>query len=185
MTALTMAPPPTQAVIDRYDDVRALVDDAMTRGPSTHAEEVTPIIECEARFLDAGEYQRWLDLYDDDACLWVPAHVDDHPGRDQALAFDDKRRLRERAWHMHDPEAWAITHPRPVTLRALGQVAAWSNRSGFLAVAPLTITHVRRGPAHILHGRQVLELTQHGLIRTKALLFPQLALGAPHLGWLM
>jgi len=185
MTLLAKRPDATQEVIDRYDAVRALVDRAMAAGPSTHVREAAALLECEARWADARDYERWLELYSEDCCVWVPAHPDDHPRRDQALAFDDKRRLQERAWHMNDAEAWAIIDPKPVTLRALGTVAAWPLGDGLLAAASLTITHVRRGPAHVLHGRQITEITAGGLIRTKVLLFPALALGAPHLGWLI
>lgn len=185
MTLTAQRSPATQAVIDRYDAVRALVDQAMEAGPSTHGPEAAPLLECEARWADARDYERWLDLYAEDCCVWVPAHPDDHPGRDQALAFDDKRRLEERAWHMSDAEAWAIIDPKPLTLRHLGTIAAWPLGDGLLAAAAITITHVRRGPAQVLHGRQITEITGAGLIRTKALLFPELTLGAAHLGWLM
>jgi len=180
----------TDRVAARYDAVRALLDRAMSAGPGEAglAPVATALLETEARTLDAARYGDWLALYAEDACLWVPAHPDDHPGLDQALAFDDKRRLRERARRMHDPQAWALVAPRPVTVRQLGPVAAWADGDGILAVAALTVTHVRRGPAHVLHGREIISLVPAAegfLIAAKILVFPELALGAPHLGWLM
>ena len=185
MTVLAERPAATQAVIDRYDAVRGLVDTVMARGASTRGPTAAPLLECEARWLDARAFDRWLTLYAEDACVWAPAHPDDHPGRDQALAFDDKRRLQERAWHMSDPQAWAIAGPEPVTLRQIGLVAAWAEGDCLLATSGLTITHTRRGPAHVLRGRQIVEIDASGLIRTKILIFPDLSVGAPHLGWLM
>ncbi|MEM9754935.1 MAG: aromatic-ring-hydroxylating dioxygenase subunit beta [Pseudomonadota bacterium] len=186
-----MRPAATQRLIDRYDGMRALLDSAMTAGPSVHtvAAEAAPILEAEARLLDAGAYAAWLALYAEDAYLWIPAHPDDHPGRDQALAFDDRRRLSERARHMGDPQAWAITAPAPITVRQLGPIAAWATPGGgIVATATLTVTHVRRGPAQVLHGRQVFSLEHQGgslLISAKILVFPELALGALNIGWVI
>lgn len=186
--------PSTEAVIAHYDGVRALVNEAMA-GPlaDPHTTGLAqPFFEHEARLIDAKRYEDWLALYDEVACFWVPAHPDDHPGRDQALTFDDKRRLRERVWHMADPKAWAITKPEPITCRQLGPVAAWPYAGDvegtMLATSTLTLLHVRRGPAQTLRGRQVmcLKQTEDGLKMTaKILLLPELSLGDGHIGWIL
>lgn len=183
-------PTATQALVDLYDRTRGLLDTAMAAGPGepSATSEAAPVLEAEARCLDGRHFDDWIALFDDEACLWIPAHPDDHPGRDQALAFDDRRRMHERAQHMHDPVAWALVSPAPVTLRHLGMVAAWRRDDTILATAPLMVCHVRRGPAHVLHGREVLALrdTAHGLrISAKILVFPELSIGVPHVGWLM
>ena len=189
---MTAAPRPasTQAVLDRYDALRALVDRALTApaGDTAATARAAPVLEAEARLVDARAYGAWLDLYADDACLWIPLHPDDHPARDQALAFDDRRRMQERAWHMHDRQAWAVTQPRPLTVRHLGPVAAWPDADGWLATCTLHLTHVRRGPPVKLSGRQVMALrdTPTGpRITAKVLLLPQLTLGTAQLGWIM
>jgi 3-phenylpropionate/cinnamic acid dioxygenase small subunit len=180
-------PAPTQAVLDRYDRVRGLLSRAMTAGagePGATA-RAAPLLEQEARLLDARAFPAWLSLYGEDTYLWIPARPEDDPARDQALAFDDRRRLAERAKRMHDPQAWALVSPPPVTVRQLGPVAAWAEGDGVLATAALTVTHARRGPTHVLHGREVMLLDADRRIAAKILVFPELALGAPHLGWLM
>ncbi len=167
-----------------------MVDRALAApvGDTEAAARTAPVLEAEARLVDARAYGPWLDLFTADACLWIPLHPDDHPARDQALTFDDRRRLGERAWHMHDRQAWAVTRPRPLTLRQLGPVAAWPEAEGWLATCALGLTHVRRGPPVTLAGRQVVALrdTPAGpRITAKVLLLPELTLGTPHLGWIM
>jgi 3-phenylpropionate/cinnamic acid dioxygenase small subunit len=183
-------PAGTQAVLDRYAAVHALLARAMAAGAGEAAAtaRALPVMELEARRLDARAFDAWRGMFAEDACLWIPAHPEDHPARDQALAFDDPRRMAERAWRMHDRKAWALVSPPPATVRALGPVAAWEEPDGLLATAALTVTHVRRGPALTLHGREVLRLTEEDaglLIADKILIFPELTLGRPHLGWLM
>lgn len=183
--------PSTGQVRAQYEAVRAALDSAMA---APHADpEATaraqPLFEYEARLIDAKRYDDWLDLYDEEACFWVPAHPGDHPGRDQALTYDDKRRLRERVWHMSDPKAWAITKPEPITCRQLGPIAAWPFEGQILATSTLTLLHVRRGPAQILRGRQVMCLNPAAdrqlKITAKILILPELSLGASHIGWIL
>ena len=183
-------PAPTQAVLDRHEALRSLVDRALTAptAEAAAAGRAAPVLEAEARLVDARAYEAWLALYADDACLWIPVHPDDHPARDQALAFDDRRRLGERAFHMHDRQAWALTQPRPLTVRQLGPVAAWAHDDGWIATCALSLTHVRRGPPVKLAGREVVALRETAAgprITAKVLLLPELTLGTPHLGWIM
>lgn len=178
-------------------DVRglyALVRDCVARArdaPPAEAAAVavaTPVLEAEARLLDGRAYDAWLDLWSDPAWLWIPARPGDDPARDQALAFDDRRRLAERARHMEDPQAWAVSGPRPETVRQLGPVAAWADGEGWLATSAITLLHARRGPAVRLTGRQVFVLVPGAggpQIALKALLLPELALGSPQMSWLM
>lgn len=180
----------TIGVIAKYDEVRAVLDSALSAPLSDphHAAIANPIFEYEARLIDSKRYDEWLALYNDDTFLWIPVHPDDHPGKDQALTFDDKRRLRERVWHMADPKAWAIAKPEPMTVRQLGPVAAWPYQGQILATSTITYLHVRRGPAQVLRGRQVITLKQSGdqiTITGKIIILPELSLGEAHIGWIL
>jgi ketosteroid isomerase-like protein len=179
--------PATRGLIDRYDAVRAACDRALSAGPCDPAAvaRAAPVLVAEARLLDARAWDAWLAMLAPDAVLWVPAHPADHPGRDQALAFDDRRRMAERARHMDDPQAWATAGPWPMTTRALGPVEAWPDGAGVLATCALTVAYVRRGPRLMLAGRQVVRLDADHRMTLKALLFPDLADATPALGWLM
>jgi benzoate/toluate 1,2-dioxygenase beta subunit len=179
--------PATRALIDRYDAVRADCDRALAAGLSDPAAvaRAAPVLAAEARLLDARRWDDWLAILAPEAVLWVPSHPADHPGRDQALTFDDRRRMAERARHMEDPQAWGTSGPWPMTTRLIGPVEAWGDPTGVLATCALTVAHVRRGPRLMLAGRQVLRLAPDGRIAMKALLFPDLAHATPALGWLM
>ncbi len=187
MTPVASLHPATRALLDRYDAVRAACDRALAAGPSDPgaAARATPVLAAEARLLDARAWDDWLAMLADDAVLWVPAHPADHPGRDQALAFDDRRRMAERARHMDDPQAWGTAGPWPMTTRLLGPVEAWPDGNGVLATCALTVAHLRRGARLMLAGRQVVRLGPDGRIGIKALVFPDLAGATPALGWLM
>jgi 3-phenylpropionate/cinnamic acid dioxygenase small subunit len=182
------------AALDRvratYDAMAARVAQALA-GPPADPEataEAAPLLAREARLLDARAFSDWLALYAGEAYLWLPVHPGDHPARDQALIFDDRRRLAERAAHFGDRQAWAITAPEPLTTRHLGPVEAWPWQGEILATAALTIRQVRRREPVTLVGREVLSLDRGraGLaVTSKTLLLPDLALGTPHLGWII
>lgn len=173
-----------------YDAMAARVAAAMAGPPSDPAAtaEAAPILAREARLLDARAFADWLALWADEGHFWLPVHPADHPARDQALIFDDRRRLAERAAHFGDRQAWAITAPEPLTVRHLGPVEAWAREGEILATATLTIRQVRRRAPVTLIGREVLSLA-HGpaglAITSKTLLMPDLVLGTPHLGWII
>lgn len=179
--------PATRALIDRYDAVRADCDRALAAGRSDPAAvaRAGPVLAAEARLLDARRWDAWLAMLAADAVLWLPAHPADHPGRDQALAFDDRRRMAERARHMEDPQAWGTAGPWPMTTRLLGPVEAWPDDRGVLASCALTVAYRRRGPLLMLPGRQVVRLDADERVTLKALLFPDLAGATPAVGWLM
>lgn len=187
MTVHPALHPATQALVDRYDAVRADCDRALAAGPSdlVAVARALPLLAAEARLLDARRWDDWLAMLAADAVLWVPAHPADHPGRDQTLVFDDRRRMAERAGHMDDPQAWGTAGPWPMTTRMLGPVEAWPDDAGVLATCALTVAHVRRGPRLMLVGRQVVRLAPDGRIVMKSLLFPDLAGATPAVGWLM
>ncbi|AJE46865.1 aromatic-ring-hydroxylating dioxygenase subunit beta [Celeribacter indicus] len=147
-------------------------------------------LAAEARLLDARAFDAWQEMLSEDMVLWVPVHPEDHPARDQALLFDDRRRIAERIAHFSDRQAWAVTAPDPLIIRHLGTVEAWDTGAELLATAPIEILHVRRGAPLRLSGREVLSLSHdpaagRGLITSKTLILPELVLSTPHLGWII
>jgi 3-phenylpropionate/cinnamic acid dioxygenase small subunit len=51
----------------------------------------------EARLIDSGRLEAWLELYTEDCGYWVPTDVDGaHPARMVTWEFNDRRRLEER-----------------------------------------------------------------------------------------
>jgi 3-phenylpropionate/cinnamic acid dioxygenase small subunit len=188
--ALAAAPPPGLArVRGLYDSLAADRATVAAAGPGDMAlvAPVAAFLAAECRWLDGRSFDRWLAAWTDDAAYWVPLGVHDHPAEDQALFFDDRRRLGERVWRMSDASAWALT-PAADTVRMLGGVEAWPDGDGVLASSSLHVTY-RRGPRVMtMAARQIHRLAPDAggfRIRRKTLLIPELAAGMPHLGWLL
>ena len=143
----------------------------------------------EARLLDCRAFERWLALWDEDAAFWVPLTSDGSAGADQALFFDDHRRLTERIWRMRDTSAWAL-YPPGETVRVIGSVEAWplEAEGEIIASSTLSIQYTRTQSQFVTAGRQVHRLRRRGddwrLVR-KILLLPAQSGGTPHLGWLL
>lgn len=171
-------------VLDLYGAMRRVADFPADAGiaDADATLAAAAIVAMEARLLDARRYDRWLALWADEAHLWVPLAPGDDPASDQALFFDDRRRLEERVWRMGDPNAWALVPP-PHTTRTVGPVEAWPHDDGFIATSTIEITAVRRGLV-TLSGRQTFRIT-HEKIAAKILVLPTVTEAMPHLGWLM
>jgi 3-phenylpropionate/cinnamic acid dioxygenase small subunit len=177
----------TDAVLARYDEVVALVDSVAGRpaGDPELSRRVASVLAHEARLLDEARFDAWLDQWTDDAVLWVPHGVAVHPGRDQSLYLDDRRRIGERIQWRGEPSAWG-QQPPSTTVRVLGVVEAWHDADRVVARSALVLHEQRRGRVQQLAGHQVHELVGHDLRRrTKVLLFPQLELGVRNPSFLL
>ena len=178
---------PVQELYDRLADDLAFAAAAPTAVP---APDISAFLAYEARLLDARRRSDWLALFGEDGWFWVPLAGGRHPGEDQGLLLDDKRRLKERVWRFGDPSAWAL-QPEPLVVRAVTGVEVWpcpSNPEDRLAASVLSVEMHARGRRWSTLGRQVhrLRRTETGLqIRHKILSLPALASGTPHLAWLL
>jgi 3-phenylpropionate/cinnamic acid dioxygenase small subunit len=112
---------------DTYRRVRSFVDTGRELGPSSGGpllDEVRSLLHFEARLLDQGRLEDWLELYSQDAVYWIPIEPGDDPTTTWALAFDDRRRLEDRV-------AWLRTGrvhgqvPASRTSRSVATVEAW------------------------------------------------------------
>ena len=167
------------AVLARYDELSALLagmDDRPRADPDLSAAAAAALLH-EARLLDAGRFEDWLAGWTDDAVLWVPLSVLAHPGSDQSLLLDDRRRLAERVKWRRDPSAWGQQPPSRTT-RIVGGVEAWPAPGGVVARSTLLIDEHRHGRHQQLAGCQIHELVGDNLRRrTKILVVPALATG--------
>ncbi len=181
-----------------YDDLAAERDWVLAAPLATHSALVANVarfLAQEARLLDAGHFERWLQLWDPQGWYWVPLRRDSHPGADQALFLDDRRRLQERVWRMRDPYAWGI-QPLPEMVRAISGVEAWEHpgdEGAVLASSTLMLQVVGGSQPRQVVARQIhrlrpkaegAEVEGFEMVR-KTLLIPELAQGSRHLGWLL
>lgn len=166
-----------QDVLARYDEVVALVRDAGNRPPADPdlVAAVAPVLAYEARLLDTGAFESWLEQWTDDAVLWVPAGGAHDPAADQSLFLDDRRRLGERIGWRREPSAWG-QQPPSRTVRVVGAVEAWDDGDRVVARSGIVVHEQRRNRSQVFVGHQIHELVD-GRYRTKVLLFPQLELG--------
>lgn len=74
----------------------------------------------EARRLDEGELDAWLELFTDDAIYFVPNAVED-PEHEPSLVYDDRPRMEERVFRLTRTPAHAQTPPSR-TVRAISNV---------------------------------------------------------------
>ena len=175
-------------VLARYDELAGLlsgIDDRPRADPALSAAAAAALLH-EARLLDAGRFEDWLDGWTDDAVLWVPLSSPAHPGADQSLLLDDRRRLAERVEWRLDPSAWGQQPPSRTT-RIVGGVEAWPAPGGGLVTrSSLLIDEHRHGRGQQLAGCQIHELVGDDLRRrTKILVVPALGTGVRNPSFLL
>ena len=175
------------AVLARYDELAALLCGIGDR-PQADSElsaVASAALLHEARLLDAGRFEDWLRGWTNDAVLWVPLSDQAHPGSDQSLLLDDRRRLAERMEWRLDPSAWGQQPPSRTT-RIVGGVEAWAGESGLVTRSTVMINEQRHGRHQQLAGYQIHELAGDDLRRrTKILVIPALATGVRNPSFLL
>lgn len=147
------------AVRSRYDELAELVAwvEGRPAADPALAAAVAPHLVREARLLDSGRFEEWLEGWTDDAVVWAPLSVPAHPGRDQALFLDDRRRMAERVSWRRDPAAWG-QQPPSLTVRAVTGVEAWADAGRVVARSSLVVHEQRHGLGRQLAGYQIHEL---------------------------
>ncbi|MYA84761.1 MAG: aromatic-ring-hydroxylating dioxygenase [Acidimicrobiaceae bacterium] len=175
------------AVLARYDELGELLagmDDRPPADPELWGPASAALLH-EARLLDAGRFEDWLCGWTDDAVLWVPLSAPAHPGTDQSLLLDDRRRLAERVEWRRDPSAWG-QQPPSRTIRIVGSVEAWPAPGGLVTRSTLLIDEHRHGRRQQLAGCQIHELVGDDLRRrTKILVVPALGTGVRNPSFLL
>ena len=84
--------------------------------------QVTHLIGHEARLVDEGRFDAWLDLFTENCLYWVPVVPGGgDPTREVSHAFDDRRRLTDRIYWLNTGLAFCQIPPSR-TRRVLGNV---------------------------------------------------------------
>ncbi|MEE8333811.1 MAG: aromatic-ring-hydroxylating dioxygenase subunit beta [Alphaproteobacteria bacterium] len=84
----------------------------------------------EARLLDEGRYQDWLDLFTPDAWYWVPIKPDQQSPHDTvSIIYDDRKALETRVRRLLHPAIHA-QNPPSRTSRLVGNVVVESPDDG-------------------------------------------------------
>jgi 3-phenylpropionate/cinnamic acid dioxygenase small subunit len=84
--------------------------------------EIEEVLYHEARLLDQGRFDEWLELYTDDATYWIPLQADQSdPLTTSSIVYDDRRLLEIRVRQFQHPRAHARV-PVPRTVHQVGNV---------------------------------------------------------------
>jgi len=107
----------------------------------------------EARMLDSGDFEGWLELMAPDCVYWIPANPEGgDPTTEVSLAFDDHRRLTDRVYWLRTGLVSAQLPPSR-TRRLITNVEAWRGDEGSLLVRSNFMLHeFRAGRQRILSG---------------------------------
>jgi len=89
--------------------------------------EILNFIYREARLLDEGKLEDWLNLFSSECLYWVPIIPGGgNPFKEVSLAFDDRRRLEDRIYRLRTGYAWSQT-PASRTIRVFSNVEVWQD----------------------------------------------------------
>jgi 3-phenylpropionate/cinnamic acid dioxygenase small subunit len=111
------------------------------------------LLEREARLLDEGRFEEWLELFAPQCVYWVPARPGaGDPRREVTVAFDDRRRLEDRIYRLRTGSAWSQA-PASRTVRLVSNVEAFDGGKDALMVrSAFMINEFRTGETHLWAG---------------------------------
>ena len=90
-------------------------------------EQCRMLLEREARLLDEGRFEEWLEMFAPQCVYWVPARPGAaDPRREVAVALDDRRRLEDRIYRLRTGSAWSQA-PASRTVRLVSNVEVFEN----------------------------------------------------------
>lgn len=101
---------------------RLAVDLPVTQARGIGLQEASQLLFQEARLLDAGRFDAWLDLYAEDAVYWVPASLaQTDPLNVPSIMYENKDLLSMRVSRLMHPRTY-LTHPQPRTTHAVNNI---------------------------------------------------------------
>jgi 3-phenylpropionate/cinnamic acid dioxygenase small subunit len=135
------------------DDLRDWEQEGRPADAAASAEGEALVIR-EARLLDEGKFEEWLDMLSKDCLYWAPASPGGGiPNREVTIAFDDRRRLEDRVARLRTGYAYSQI-PASRTRRMLTNFEALQG-SGDIALrvrSNFVIWEFRKGVQRALAG---------------------------------
>lgn len=121
----------------------------------------------EARLLDRGRFDAWLDLFDEDGIYWVPTRSEQaDPLGMPSIIYENKDVLAMRVSRLMHPRTYSV-HPRPRTTHVVGNVHLLDDTAapdGSCAVASVFMVH-----EYVAERRRLFSgLCEHRLRRDSA-----------------
>lgn len=117
----------------------------------------------EARLLDDGRFNAWLDLFTPQCLYWIPSVVGGgDPRQEVSIVFDDRRRLEDRVFWLQCGVAYSQT-PRSRTSHMIGNIEVFQGAAeDEVRVRSSFIVHeFRQGKGRSLAGWYGHRLQKH------------------------
>lgn len=126
-------------------------------------QQVEDFLYYEARLLDDGKFEEWLELFTDDAVYWVPiGDSETDPLRDVSLIYDDRKRIGERVERVTSGKAHS-QDPPSITRRIVGNVEIVEQKEDELTViSNFMIAEFRHDNQLVFAGRYEHTLATQG-----------------------
>lgn len=110
------------------------------------------LIKREARLLDDGEFERWLELFSRECIYWIPVRRGNDPRREVTVEFHDRRRLVDRVARLRTGSAYSQIPPTR-TCHLLSNLEIFASSADELAArANFVIQTYRLGVHRALAG---------------------------------
>jgi benzoate/toluate 1,2-dioxygenase beta subunit len=139
-----------EALYEQLHSDVGLWSSADTNNDPGLAQEMSSVLYLEARLLDDGRFEEWLDMMDDECVYWVPASpLPGHPARTVSLALDDRRRLEDRVVWLRSAYIWSQI-PKSKTVRTITNVEATRDGDDIVTRCNFVL-HDVRGKARATH----------------------------------
>jgi 3-phenylpropionate/cinnamic acid dioxygenase small subunit len=140
-----------------YEQLRRSVDeldDPAVPAPAGVRDAAIDLLHREARLLDEGRLEDWLELFVPECLYWMPMTPGGgDPAQEVTLAFDDRRRLEDRVAWLRSAYVWSQI-PRSRTRRMItnAEVLATGDPDEVLVRSNFVVYDVRPGYAATFPG---------------------------------
>jgi 3-phenylpropionate/cinnamic acid dioxygenase small subunit len=144
------------------DGLQDWYHDGTLADPKTRA-DCEAFLFREARLLDDGRFDAWLDLFTPQCLYWIPSVVGGgDPRRQVSLVFDDRRRLEDRVFWLQCGFAYSQT-PRSRTSHMLGNIEVFqdSTEDQVRIRSSFVVHEFRQGKGRSLAGWYGHRLQKH------------------------
>jgi benzoate/toluate 1,2-dioxygenase beta subunit len=131
--------------------------------------EIELFVLREARFLDCGQFEAWLELYAPQGIYWMPSQPDQtDPLNVASIVYEDHAILAIRVQRLLEARALVLT-PMPRTTHLVSNVEVLESNAGDYTVAAAFICVEHQGERQRMYsGRQTHHLSRHdGSFRIK------------------